>query len=135
MAGDGEARVLGANEAFYAAFNAKDEHAMERLWATSPAVACVHPGWNMLVGRKQVLASWGAIFANPDQPAIVSAGAVALVDGRLAVVTCRELVAGEPLTATNLFSLEGEEWRLLHHHSSPVAFTADFDAPDREGAR
>lgn len=131
---DEQARVLAANDAFYAAFNAKDPAAMEQLWSASPAVACVHPGWNILTGREQVLASWRAIFANPDQPAIVSGGAAALVQGRLALVICRELVAGDPLAATNLFALEGGEWRMLHHHSSPVAFSPDLEAPDRGGA-
>jgi hypothetical protein len=35
-------------------------------------------------------------------------------------VICRELVAGSPLVATNVFVLEDEGWKLVHHQSGPV---------------
>ena len=114
--------VLAANEAFYAAFNAKDTTAMDALWARTSPVACVHPGWNILSGREEVLASWEGILTNPGQPRIVAGGAEVLLDsGEIAIVTCRELVAGSPLAATNTFLREDGGWKLVHHHSSPVA--------------
>jgi SnoaL-like protein len=112
--------VLEANERFYHAFNAKDPTLMDAVWASEHAVSCVHPGWNLLEGRDAVLDSWRSILANPDQPRIVSGGADVSIFGELAVVLCRELVAGSPLIATNLFVLEAGEWRLLHHQSGPV---------------
>lgn len=112
--------VLEANERFYQAFNARDVDAMDALWARDHPVTCVHPGWNVLEGREDVLQSWRNILGNPNQPRIVAGGATATLFGDLAVVICRELVAGSPLVATNLFVLEDGEWRLLHHQSGPV---------------
>ena len=112
--------VLAANEAFYRAFNQKDAGLMELVWAESEQVTCIHPGWNVLQGREAVLESWRAILSNPEQPRIVTGGATASFFGEVAVVISRELVAGSPLVATNLFVQEGESWRLLHHQSGPV---------------
>ena len=117
---EAEREVLAANEAFYAAFAAKDYEAMDRLWARSVAVTCIHPGWNVLTGREQVMASWQAIFSNPEQARIVGGGATARVFGAVAVVVCRELVSGSPLVATNVFVREDGEWRMSHHHAGPV---------------
>ncbi len=116
-----EQAVLAANEAFYAAFNAKDIQAMELLWAREAHVACIHPGWNVLSGREQVMESWRGILLNEEQPRIVAGGASVHIVGDIAYVVCRELVAGSPLAATNLFVREAGEWRIAHHHSSPVA--------------
>ena len=49
-----ETAVLEANDAFYRALNQKSQEAMDRIWARSAPVACIHPGWNMLVGREAV---------------------------------------------------------------------------------
>ena len=46
-----EEAVLAANEEFYRAFAARDLAAMDALWAQETPVACVHPGWDALVGR------------------------------------------------------------------------------------
>ena len=113
--------VLEANDAFYRAFNQKDFEAMDRLWAQRVPVACIHPGWNILRGREAVMQSWQAILGNPGQARIVNGGSEAHLVDDFAYVTCRELVAGSPLAATNLFVIEDGEWRMVHHHSSPVA--------------
>ena len=112
--------VLAANERFYAAFVGRDLGAMDALWSARETVTCIHPGWNVLRGREEVMASWEAILGNPQQPRIVAGGAEAAVLGDVAIVTCRELVAGNPLTATNVFAREEGRWRLVHHHSGPV---------------
>ncbi len=116
-----EAEVRDANEAFYRAFNQKDVDAMDRVWSESTEVTCIHPGWNLLLGRDAVMASWRDILSNPAQPKIVSGGASVTLLGDVAIVACRELVAGNPLVATNIFRSEGGSWRLIHHHSGPVA--------------
>jgi ketosteroid isomerase-like protein len=115
--------VLNANDAFYNAFNQKDPALMDQVWADSDDVTCVHPGWNLLRGREAVLESWRSILTNPQQPRIVTGGATVARFGALAIVVCRELVAGSPLVATNVFVLEGESWKLVHHHSGPVFST------------
>jgi len=116
--------VLAANEAFYRAFNQKDGAAMDAIWARSAPVACIHPGWNVLLGREPVMESWLGILNNPAQPRIVAGGAAVLAlspDGNTAVVVCRELVAGTPLAATNVFVREEDTWKLCHHQSGPVS--------------
>ena len=120
-----EARVLAANEAFYDAFNTRDLPAMDALWARDVPVACTHPGWAAVQGRVKVLTTWAAILGNPEQPRIVAGAAQAFVSGTSAWVLGRELFGGSPLAATNLFTLEQGEWRLVHHHSSPVSFLAE----------
>jgi hypothetical protein len=57
--------VLFANEAFYAAFAARDIEAMDELWSRRPNVTCIHPGWSPLIGRDSVMQSWRAILSNP----------------------------------------------------------------------
>jgi ketosteroid isomerase-like protein len=117
--------VLAANQALYDAFNARDLASMADLWATRAPVACIHPGWAAVRGRENVLRTWEAILANPEQPRIVVGAAQAFVHEDSAWVLCRELVSGSPLAATNLFTLEDGGWRLVHHHSSPVNFLAE----------
>ena len=113
--------VLEANESFYRAFNAKDSEAMDAIWAAEHQIACIHPGWNALLGRDDVLASWHNILTNPNQPRIVIGGAQVVFTGATAIVLCRELVAGSPLIATNVFVQEGGGWKLVHHQSGGVA--------------
>jgi ketosteroid isomerase-like protein len=115
-----EQAILAANAAFYAAFVARDGEAMAALWASQTPVTCIHPGWSVLHGRDAVLASWQGILANPEQPRIVAGGAEARILGDMGVVLCRELVAGNPLMATNVFVREDSGWKLVHHQSGPV---------------
>jgi ketosteroid isomerase-like protein len=113
--------VLAANDAFYHAFNEKDIEAMDAVWAASADVACVHPGWNLLFGRDQVIESWRRILSNPEQLRIFTGGESVVFVGEVALVLCRELVGGAPLAATNVFVQQGGAWKLLHHHSGPVS--------------
>ena len=116
-----ESEVLAANDAFYDAFARRDPGAMDVLWSRTHPVACIHPGWNVLRTREEIMASWEAIIANPDQPRVVSGGAEALLFDDTAVVICREFVGGAPLLATNVFVNEDGRWRIVHHQSGPVA--------------
>ena len=119
-----EEAALAANDAFYRAFNQKDVAAMDDIWSSTSDVSCVHPGWNVLFGREAVLESWRNILGNPNQARIVTGGAKAHLFGAVAVVICRELVAGSPLVASNIFALEDEVWKLVHHQSGPVMASA-----------
>lgn len=115
-----ELEVLEANQAFYRAFAARDAEAMERLWASRHPVACIHPGWDVLDGREEVVSSWRDILAG-NAPDISASRAEARVLGEAAFVTCHEVLAGGLLAATNVFVREDGAWRMVHHQASPVA--------------
>ncbi len=117
----GQDPVLEANAAFYRAFAERDLEAMDRLWAREAPVACTHPAWPVLTGRDDVLKSWEGILTNPDAPTIEVRDAVAHRLGDTAIVLCREIVQDAPVEATNVFVLEGGEWRIAHHHASAIA--------------
>jgi hypothetical protein len=116
-----ESAVLAANDAFYDAFARRDPAAMDVMWSRIHPLACIHPGWNALRTREEIIASWEAIIGNPNQPRVVSGGAEALVFGDTAVVICREFVGGAALLASNVFVNEDGRWRMVHHQSGPVA--------------
>jgi hypothetical protein len=86
-----------------------------------------------------VLDSWRDILAGPE-PARVSCrdvqafglGGGVSADTRTdtgadmgagaAMVLCREVLEGQGvLAATNLFVMEAGAWRMVHHHSGPIA--------------
>lgn len=128
---DDERAVTEANEAFYAAFRARDYAAMERAWVTGPEAFCVHPGWDVIRGRAQVLDSWRRILSSPRAPDIACSRVRVALFGDLAIVTCREGFEGQPgaLVATNVFVRQSDGWRMLHHHAGPVA-PSERSAPD-----
>jgi ketosteroid isomerase-like protein len=116
-----EAEVLAANEAFYVAFAARDVTAMDSMWAKAAPVACIHPGWDVLLGRDDVMDSWRAILANPGSPRVRCARPTAHVCGETAFVVCVEDVGDSELIATNVFTREAGRWRLVHHQAGPFA--------------
>lgn len=127
-----EIAVLEANSAFYRAFAARDLPAMEELWARRAPVACIHPGWDALRGRKRVMESWQGILAG-DAPAISCTFASAHVLGEAAYVVCRERIdGGPPVVATNVYVREGSAWKLCHHQAGMVAEVREEAPP---GAR
>lgn len=121
--------VAVANAALYAAFEAADVDAMERIWddAEPAALVCVHPGWPMLRGRQGVLRSWSAVMAGTDYVQFFLTDLEIVIDGDTAVVTCTENVLtsvdvgeGSATVTTNVFRRRPAGWRLQVHHGSPV---------------
>jgi ketosteroid isomerase-like protein len=119
--GSDEPLVLAANQAFYAAFARGDLSAIEGLMAERVPVACIHPGWDALHGRDEVLASLRAILSGSGAPSISCVDPVAHVLGDTAYVICGESLDGSYLIATNIFVREDGVWRLCHHHAGPVS--------------
>lgn len=130
-----EREVTKANEAFYAAFRARDVEAMESLWAQRSPVGCVHPGWAPLRGRDVVMRSWRAIFHGEPPNVSVSDVRVSFVAGVACVVCLEQLTdaEGQPggvFVATNLYVQEDRAWRIVHHHSGPIAAVEEDDDDD-----
>lgn len=125
--GDEEA-VLFANDRFYAAFAGRDVQAMEGIWAKKGAT-CIHPGWQPLYGREEILESWRAILGEEGSPHIKCRAPHAQLYGDTAAVICIEDLDGSFLCATNLFIREDGEWRMAHHHAGPVHMQED-DLPE-----
>ena len=113
--------VLAANEAFYGAFARRDLAAMDRLWARSAEVTCLHPGWDPCRGRDAVMASWAGILGNAEAPNIRCLRSQAAIYGDVAAVVCYEAIEESYLIATNLFVREGGAWKLVHHQAGPLA--------------
>jgi ketosteroid isomerase-like protein len=124
-----EIAVLAANEGFYKAFAARDVRAMDRLWAQRAPVVCIHPGWQALRGREPVMASWKDILGGPGAPPIVCVRPTAYVLGDAAFVVCNERLPGAELVATNIFTREDGEWRLVQHHAGGVAVPSSEPEP------
>jgi ketosteroid isomerase-like protein len=113
--------VLEANEGFYRAFASRDVAAMDGVWADRHPVACIHPGWDVLAGRREVLASWRRILEAADAPHIACSLAEAHVLGDAAFVTCHEVLPGGRLAATNVFVREAGAWKMVHHQATIIA--------------
>jgi hypothetical protein len=115
------AKLLFANDTFYNAFNSRNATAMDELWARQSLVSCIHPGWQALLSRDEVMESWRSILGNANAPSIACRGAQAIVRGDLGLVVCYEVIGGAVLAASNVFVREGGGWALIHHQAGPCA--------------
>jgi ketosteroid isomerase-like protein len=115
-----EEAVLGANQIFYKAFNNKDFESMENLWSSNKDIAVIHPGWPPVLGQESVLSSWKGIFEGGMSPAVNCANISANILGNTAIVICTELLEEGELVATNIFVLEEDAWKMVHHQSGPL---------------
>jgi ketosteroid isomerase-like protein len=135
---DDEARdVLAANTAFYAAFEALDEHAMAKAWSEHAPVSCIHPRGSLLEGRDAVLASWRSIFRATEKIQFALQGVRAFVSGVTAWVVLIETIESRQggrvvraaTQATNVFVREAGSWKIVHHHAEP----ASLERPKKKG--
>jgi ketosteroid isomerase-like protein len=119
------ASLLEANDAFYAAFEARDLDAMSEVWLHEDHVACTHPGWSTLRGWPAVSASWFALFQGDGAMQFILTNVAAHVQGEAGWVTLDEnLIAGpqaQTVAATNVFARHDGAWRLVVHHGSGIA--------------
>ena len=123
-----EDKAQSANEQFYKAFNKRDIEAMKRVWKNDERITCVHPGWSPLNGFEPILNSWAGIFENSGNMEIRISDVRVLASEDLAWVSCTEKlftiaesgVLASQVFATNLFHLEGDVWKMVMHHASPV---------------
>ena len=130
-ADDARAQVRAANDRFYEAFSTLDIHRMDAVWDHGEHVACVHPGWEILVGWEAVRESWITIFQNTERMQFRLTNQRVVVSGSVAWVLNTEnilsTVGGTAMVgrvhATNIFRRQGETWLVVHHHGSPAVGT------------
>ena len=111
--------VLFANDAFYLCFVGEDVDGMDALWASDAPVTCIHPGWEALYGREEVLESWRSIIAG-GAPNIRCREPEVSIYGDFANVICFEEMDGGYLIATNTFVREAGQWKMVHHQAGPT---------------
>ena len=108
-------RLIDVNQNFYEALASGEFDEMQRIWSDADDVTCIHPGWGPVVGREAVMRSWETILENPPQ--ITCSEPRAYVSGESAYVIAYENLGEGRLTATNLFRLEADEWKMIHHQA------------------
>ncbi|KAB8335780.1 nuclear transport factor 2 family protein [Scytonema tolypothrichoides VB-61278] len=121
--------VLAVNAAFYRAFEKKDIEAMSTVWSQGTGSFCVHPGWNVLRGWKEIRSSWVNIFKNTAYIEINTEilttvvrdhiAYVVLIENVLQIINGKRRLEAQSI-ATNMFELLGGKWYLVHHHASPI---------------
>ncbi len=120
--------VTRANQEFYQAFESLDIGRMDRIWAQQEYVTCIHPGWTLRIGWPAVRDSWVLIFNNTFSMKFDLTEIQVQVAGDVAWVICTENITsrqGETtqesrVLATNLYERVEEQWKIIHHHGSPV---------------
>lgn len=126
------ANLLFSNEAFYLVFRNRDLAGMDALWAGREDVSCIHPGWDALLTRAEVMESWEGILGNAGSPAVTCRDARARIQGETGVVVCYEQVGQSVLVATNVFVREGAGWKMVHHQAGPCQATPEQFGEDPE---
>ncbi len=121
-----EARVREANRRFYQALENLNLEDMEAVWLDSNACRCVHPGWPLLMGWEAIRESWAQIFENTNALEVAIEQVTVHLQGEVAWLNCIQHVTtaieanvtSASVCASNLFVLEGGEWRMVLHHAS-----------------
>jgi ketosteroid isomerase-like protein len=120
-----DAAVAEANERFYLALEQADLEAMESVWLHADHVLCAHPGRRALRGWEQVWGSWRAILGSGGNPQVILTEATVDRRGGVAWVTAVENMLSGGHTgaavALNIFEFTGGEWKMVAHHSGPIA--------------
>ena len=132
-------KILLQNARFYEAFENSDLNVLDVVWSHSSNVKCIHPGWHLLEGWDAVRESWQNIFHSDNTMKVSLRNVSAEVYGKLGIVTLVEEITYKTLTsirtgaimATNIFEFDGEEWKMIHHHGSPMIVAEEEESDDK----
>jgi ketosteroid isomerase-like protein len=133
-----EIEVEAANQQFYKILDSASLEAMDQIWLHENWVRCVHPGWDVLTGWKDIRQSWDKIFQG-DQKMRVSPADVSICPiGDAALVTCIENISvfqgadfdSMQTIATNIFINKEGRWLIAHHHASAIPLIMPDPATD-----
>jgi ketosteroid isomerase-like protein len=122
--------VEAQNRRYYDAFQSLSVEEIAKLWWQDDAVTCIHPGADIRTGIGEVLTSYAEILTGTTSIRFALGDVRVRVIGDLAYVNCVENLvtveqdAGDYLgavLATNVFERRKSDWRLVHHHASPIA--------------
>lgn len=124
-----KADLLIINDAFYRAFEEMDLQKMQQVWSQVEGAFCVHPGWEILRGWREVNESWLMIFENTGYMRFQLSDVEAGSNGEMGWVSCIEniytVAAGQAfhssVAALNLFVRVDGEWKILAHHGSAIS--------------
>jgi len=123
-----EQEVLAANQVFYQALESLDLARMAPAWWHEDWVRCLHPGWDLISGWEDVQESWANIFRSTAQMRVIVSRTLVQVVGDAAWVSCVENITTTyesgfetaVIEATNIFVRRRGEWRMAHHHTTPL---------------
>ena len=121
-------QALKANEGFYKAFNSRDLDLMKHVWHQDDAVACIHPGWEVLRGFDSIIKSWANIFLGSENLEIRLSEIELTTSEEVIWVSCQENLFALSMSgvqvskvhATNLFKRAAGEWKMVLHHASSI---------------
>ena len=123
-----EIEIEAANQTFYRTVDSASLEGMDQVWVHEDWVRCVHPGWDVLTGWKDVRESWDKIFQGEQRLKISTNDVSVRTLGEVALVTCIENITvsqGEAFDsvqtiATNIFIRLDGLWLMAHHHASTL---------------
>lgn len=125
--------IAQVNVDFFRAFEEGNPEKIAMLWASTVPISCVHPGWQPVVGREAVLASFVSILAKTAGVRFSLRNMQIFLWCECAWVLLLEewsplLRDGESppiiLQTTHILVEEERRWKLTHRHASPAVGAA-----------
>ncbi len=116
-----ELRVIAANSGFYAALSGSDIVAMNALWAEGGELAVLHPGWDMIEGREEIMRSWKNIFSDPQGLDIEFGNGTVEFTEDEAVVKGSEFMRSSVTKVVNVFRKQADgDWQMVFHGAEEI---------------
>lgn len=119
--------VMEINRKFYEAIETHDIQLMQHVWSTESFSRCLHPGWPVLEGFSDIMASWVSIFGGGQKLTFSLRHITPVIREDLAALHFIENVLFEDpdgvrefnVSCTNIFLKSNGEWKMILHHASP----------------